>query len=1455
MFNIRIKKSPSNKHTGDQDDYSLVRNLAALQSNNTEASVNDKIGAVPRSQATLEAEGGESVFGDVNRDGNMELMHFVGKRHSEGGVPADIPEGSFIFSDTKSLVIKDKEVIEKIFGLPFRKQGYTPAEISKKFDINKYIQILKSETEDEMSKRTAAEMLRSNKDKLGILAFIQESMKGFPDGIPTIAEEVMAKMGVDPQQLMQEAQPQPQEGQAPEQEMSPEEQQMMMAMMQEQGAPMEGDMPMQQYGGLTKMKKGGNNVYQSLELQKSGYNADPLVNNQVQTKVPGVNMDPFIYNANNRNTYDSLRKNPVQGFENSGFEQGKIYTFKSRPGTYYKIGNDGRLHVKNEGTGWKYIPMDDPKGERRKVLEAGFESGLTKEFKKSQPKSTGIPGFDSKAEFEEFKNSGSIEMVVAEEYQKALKSKDPNAMIVLADKLDKQDYETEYSYLGFLPWSNQDKVNDIPKMLREEAAKILNQKQKEKFLANDANNTSTKLTELVKHYETQYQKATDIDQKLKIAKDLKTAKLYLQKVKSPEYKKWIGSVKSSNPVTSPDLFGGSSWKGDFAKDELVDPYSTRFQDVNNVTWTELLDFANKNYSLIKGKPYEKTTFIGDNINNPRDVYEAVPSNKSAVTQSVNPAKNFTMMNGVKYELKPDPALGHYIYTAHGDDGSDLAVTDPTLYAQLNEKFTTQYGKPIKATPPPIEVPQAETADVVVNEKPVVEPTAKEQLRAAPTVQRKPIVQQNTPVQNSTPATKYEGGLNDADFNDLFKQFGGEIDEYEEGGVIDSFGHMMKLPNHVLKKYNPGGPVSKGKKKLANGTEVETFEQTFTDGTVVQIIKDATGNVISQRALAPGSTTIGLNLPAGRNLYRGLTEPLDINNITPEEKEIIKTRWNGNADAYVQQQNTQAALFGDADFTKKMVAQYQKIVQDPTNAFYTGKTAETKKKFADKWGADLKGLNETDIMSELLAQEERNARLNAFGLDVKGSSQAVAGFDKDAKSYKGDKNYWHTNKETLQFIKDHPELADLDFTKGHRGQTGYIAYMKTLQENPEYQQYVATHLGKDDEGVLGLPSTVSGTEGFSTNTTLEERLGFKGKPKQVTTTQTVGEEPKGQWYCVDGKVVQGTIDPASKQEVKPTGTKVEGPFADQAAASAVCNVKTLDTQIPQDEYDGWFMPDIVNYATAMGQRTPFTMPALRQMQAAPSGYDLTNPIQKIAADQSASKQMSDQLFNTMDANTAAAAMMGNKSLENLNAGITLTEEENKKDVNENYQTIGNRAMQVDQLNTQLRGNYDTQVATAIDERARDLNLKDAQIAKLYGTGWWNAARDTGNRVMYPQAKHINRLTGAYDGFGGGRDPLADDTYYSPVSGKNSSSDVSTLAAAEYKRVYEQAIAQNMTPDQAKTLADNASKQVYNDHNYYRDKKHGTNPQQNYSTNVNSYGTQKFGGSIDFGAHAPDYDFGF
>ena len=86
--------------------------------------------------ANLEAEGGETAFGPISGDTIPDHFKITGPRHSSGGVPLNLPEDTFIFSDTKAMKIRDPQIL-RIFGKPRKKGGYTPAELAKPYDINK----------------------------------------------------------------------------------------------------------------------------------------------------------------------------------------------------------------------------------------------------------------------------------------------------------------------------------------------------------------------------------------------------------------------------------------------------------------------------------------------------------------------------------------------------------------------------------------------------------------------------------------------------------------------------------------------------------------------------------------------------------------------------------------------------------------------------------------------------------------------------------------------------------------------------------------------------------------------------------------------------------------------------------------------------------------------------------------------------------------------------------------------------------------------------------------------------------------------------------------------------------------------------------------------------------------------------------------------------------------------
>ena len=191
---IRITGMPQEQMAyGGQSNYGLdlgQRNVYDTMSDSRADSISNTIKEVPRDEANIEAEGGETVYGDLDGDGGLEHSKILGKRHTQGGVPLKVPEGSFIFSDTKKMKIKDSEVL-KAFGLNAKSGGYTPAEIAKRYDINKYKAVLEDQYADDMSKATAQLMIKNYKKKLGMLSVVQEAMKGFPQGIPDVAESVM----------------------------------------------------------------------------------------------------------------------------------------------------------------------------------------------------------------------------------------------------------------------------------------------------------------------------------------------------------------------------------------------------------------------------------------------------------------------------------------------------------------------------------------------------------------------------------------------------------------------------------------------------------------------------------------------------------------------------------------------------------------------------------------------------------------------------------------------------------------------------------------------------------------------------------------------------------------------------------------------------------------------------------------------------------------------------------------------------------------------------------------------------------------------------------------------------------------------------------------------------------------------------------------------------------------
>ena len=212
-YKVRIKSLPKAK-VGYQVDGSLSNDVLSFGDSKAKPDLikSKYITAVPRKEANLEAEGGETVYGDLNGDNFPEHKIIKGPRHSNGGVPLKLPDDTFIFSDTAGMKINDP-IILKMFGKLSKKgkgnKGFTPASLAKQYDIDSYRKILQDPNSDAISIKTAELMIKNYNMKLGALALAQEAKKGFPQGIPTVAESYMEMMGIDPKDILPPELPEP----------------------------------------------------------------------------------------------------------------------------------------------------------------------------------------------------------------------------------------------------------------------------------------------------------------------------------------------------------------------------------------------------------------------------------------------------------------------------------------------------------------------------------------------------------------------------------------------------------------------------------------------------------------------------------------------------------------------------------------------------------------------------------------------------------------------------------------------------------------------------------------------------------------------------------------------------------------------------------------------------------------------------------------------------------------------------------------------------------------------------------------------------------------------------------------------------------------------------------------------------------------------------------------------
>jgi len=186
--------------TGDQAGYGLVTLPQDYYNNSNmnttrDESVRYSLSGVPRDKANIEAEGGETVLTDLNNDNQFGLYNITGPRHSKGGVPMFLPEQSFIYSDTDKMRFNQDELAE--YGIE-TKLKMTPAQVSKRYELNKYYGSMQDQFADEITARSSELMLKKNMMGLSKLAFGQELKKKFEDGVPLAAHPYLVSIGEDP---------------------------------------------------------------------------------------------------------------------------------------------------------------------------------------------------------------------------------------------------------------------------------------------------------------------------------------------------------------------------------------------------------------------------------------------------------------------------------------------------------------------------------------------------------------------------------------------------------------------------------------------------------------------------------------------------------------------------------------------------------------------------------------------------------------------------------------------------------------------------------------------------------------------------------------------------------------------------------------------------------------------------------------------------------------------------------------------------------------------------------------------------------------------------------------------------------------------------------------------------------------------------------------------------------
>ena len=418
--------------TGDQADYGLVTTpqeyYGQTMFNNTDdQSVRFSLSGVPREDANIEAEGGETVLTDLNNNGDFGLYNITGPRHSQGGVPMFLPEQSFIYSDTPKLKFSKDEMSEFDMGGSRR----TPAQISKKFGLNNYYAELNSQFSDNISSRSAELMLKKNMEDLSKLSFMQEAKKNFEDGVPLASHPFLLSQGLDPLEFTANVE--------------------QISMQQAQNNAIE-QLPADQQNQLRMLQQMLAQAEQQQGMSAQNMQAPPIDSaNQMQLAQANNDIMPMARFGNEMS--DFLNKAQA-GTETDANSSNNIYTINGQPvdrAQYIDYSIRNNLHRRFDGT-----------------IESDFIKGLSDaEIKMYGKNLTDIGDYDV---FNQGDNTGDLSITEEqfnETYRNINNSKSEEVKSVVEKNVQSQNNESSTTSESFDPLKYFPEGSDTHKLIKE----------------------------------------------------------------------------------------------------------------------------------------------------------------------------------------------------------------------------------------------------------------------------------------------------------------------------------------------------------------------------------------------------------------------------------------------------------------------------------------------------------------------------------------------------------------------------------------------------------------------------------------------------------------------------------------------------------------------------------------------------------------------------------------------------------------------------------------------------------------------------------------------------------------------------------------------------------------------------------------------------------------------------